>query len=79
MWFSSCRTVTAPQAAGIPASRWAIVSSSPSSPARTRLSATAPLNALATLAIRMWSVARGGRRRLDVGGPARSTVSLPSR
>ena len=41
----------------------------------TRASATAPLNAFEVLAIRMWSVLRGGLRRLGSPTPARySTV-----
>jgi hypothetical protein len=49
----SWRSVTECQATGWLGRRWPIVSSSESFPASTRDSATAPLNALATLAIRM--------------------------
>ena len=45
----------------------------------TRLSATAPLKALATLAIRMWSVARGAPLALDVGAAGAQHGQLPSR
>src|ERR1044072_3548041 len=63
----------------MPDSRWAIVSSKLSFPARTRLRATAPLKALATLAIRMWSVGRGALLRFTSARPARSTVNRPLR
>ena len=67
MWLSIWRTVTAPQAAGRLGSRWPIVSLRPIRPCCTRCSTTAPLNALATLAIRMWSRRARRARVVDVG------------
>jgi hypothetical protein len=54
VWLNNWRNVTAPQASGRSGSRSAIVSSSDSTPESTSASAVAPLNALATLAMRMW-------------------------
>ena len=60
VWLSSCRNVTSAQASGSSGRRSPIVSSSASTPSSTSASAVAPLNALDTLAIRMWSSAVGG-------------------
>jgi hypothetical protein len=51
-----------------------MLSSSASLPSATRRSATAPLNALATLAIRMWSPARGVRPVSTSATPEDRTV-----
>ena len=53
---SASRSVTCPHAAGSSGRRWAIVSSSESSPPWTSASAAAPLNALETLAMRQASL-----------------------
>src|SRR5262245_37743838 len=79
VWLRSSRSVTACQAVGMSGRRWPIVWSRPRTPRCTSASAAPPLNAFATLAIFMWSFARGGPAAPRRAAPAAWTVTSPPR
>src|SRR5215208_3689482 len=73
VWLRSCLRVTSAQASGGGFGNFErsspMVSFKESAPLLTKESATAPLKALATLAMRMWSLARRGRLPLRLRTP----------
>lgn len=74
VWWSASATVTSLHASGSQGRCVRIMSLSASFPSSTSDSAAAPLNALATLAIRIWSLAPSDRRCRD-SRPQRSERS----